>query len=70
MEEALRLLDTQLDTAALGSESRIKVVHGHGTDALKKGIRAYLSRSVYVKKWKAGTPESGGDGVTWVELRE
>ena len=70
LDEALRILDTQLDTAALASEARIKVIHGHGTDALKKGIRAYLSRSVYVKKWKAGTPESGGDGVTWVELRE
>lgn len=70
MEEALKLLDTQLDTAAVASEGRIKVIHGHGTDTLKKSVRAYLSRSVYVKKWKAGTPESGGDGVTWVELRD
>jgi DNA mismatch repair protein MutS2 len=46
------------------------VIHGHGTDTLKKGVRSYLSRSIYVKKWKAGTPETGGDGVTWVELRD
>jgi DNA mismatch repair protein MutS2 len=70
MEEALRLLEDQLDTAALNQESRIKIVHGHGTDTLKKGIRSYLSRSVYVKKWKAGTPDTGGDGVTWAELRD
>ncbi len=70
MDEALLQLETQLDTAALNQESRIKIVHGHGTDTLKKGIRNYLSRSVYVKKWKAGTPETGGDGVTWVELRD
>lgn len=68
LEDALASLEEQLDTAALNKEDRIKVVHGHGTDTLKKGIRSYLSRSVYVKKWKAGTPETGGDGVTWVEL--
>lgn len=69
LEEALRLLEVQLDTAVLNQEARIKIVHGHGTDTLKKGLRSYLSRSVYVKKWKAGTPETGGDGVTWAELR-
>lgn len=69
-EEALRFLEDQLDTAVLNEEDRIKIIHGHGTDTLKKSIRGYLSRSVYVKKWKAGTPETGGDGVTWAELRD
>lgn len=67
-EQALALLEVQLDTAVLNQESRIKVIHGHGTDILKKSVRGFLSRSAYVKKWKAGTPETGGDGVTWVEL--
>jgi DNA mismatch repair protein MutS2 len=70
LEEALRLLEVQLDAAALNQESRMKIVHGHGTDTLKKGIRNFLSRSVYVKKWKAGTPESGGDGITWAEIKD
>lgn len=70
LDDALRLLEDQLDTAVMNQEARIKIVHGHGTDTLKKGLRSYLSRSVYVKKWKAGTPETGGDGVTWVELRD
>ncbi|MGZ3721784.1 MAG: endonuclease MutS2 [Bdellovibrionales bacterium] len=70
MDDAIRQLEDQLDTAVLNQEDRIKIIHGHGTDALKKSIRGYLSRSVYVKKWKAGTPETGGDGVTWAELRD
>jgi DNA mismatch repair protein MutS2 len=70
LEEALHLLETNLDTATLHNEDRIKIIHGHGTEALKKGIRNYLSRSVYVKKWKVGTAETGGDGVTWVELKD
>ncbi len=71
VEQAVSELEAQLDTAAVRDESRLKIIHGHGSvDALKKGIRSYLSRSVYVKKWKAGTPESGGDGITWAELKE
>jgi len=67
--DALTQLEAQLDSAVL-NEDRIKVIHGHGTDTLKKSIRGFLSRSIYVKKWKAGTPETGGDGVTWVELKD
>lgn len=68
VEEAIEDLEIALDGAAQNQEDRLKVIHGHGTEALKKAVRAYLSRSIYVKKWKAGSPEGGGDGVTWVEL--
>lgn len=68
VEDALQELEIALDRAAVQKEDRIKVIHGHGTEALKKAVRTYLSRSVYVKKWKAGTSDQGGDGVTWVEL--
>ncbi len=68
VDDALSELEVALDLATAQSEDRMKIVHGHGTETLKKSVRTYLSRSVYVKKWKAGTPESGGDGVTWVEL--
>ncbi|MGE0526701.1 MAG: Smr/MutS family protein [Bdellovibrionales bacterium] len=70
VEKALSELEEILDAAVLKQEARIKIIHGHGTDALKKSLRSYLSRSVYVKKWKAGTSETGGDGVTWVELTD
>jgi DNA mismatch repair protein MutS2 len=68
VEEALSELEVTLDRATEQSEDRLKIIHGHGTETLKKAIRTYLSRSVYVKKWKAGSKETGGDGVTWVEL--
>lgn len=68
--DALDELESVLDRAVHNQEDRIKVIHGHGTDALKKAIRTFLSRSVYVKKWKAGSPENGGDGITWIEVGE
>lgn len=70
VEEALQELEISLDKAAQNREDRIKIIHGHGTEALKKAVRTYLSRSVYVKKWKAGSPEGGGDGITWAEIGE
>jgi DNA mismatch repair protein MutS2 len=68
VEKALEKVENELDQALLRGEDRVKIIHGHGTEALKRSLRAYLSRSPYVKKWKAGTPETGGDGITWVEI--
>jgi len=66
--DAIEELERVLDQATEQNEDRLKIIHGHGTETLKKSIRTYLSRSVYVKKWKAGAADSGGDGITWVEL--
>ena len=70
VDDALREVESQLDVAIRNGEDRLKILHGHGTEALKKAIRSYLSRSPYVRKWKAGDTHSGGDGVTWVELTD
>ena len=70
VEDAVGLLETQLDAAALAGEDRVKIIHGHGTEVLKRAVRAHLSRSIYVKKWKAANAETGGDGVTWAELKD
>jgi DNA mismatch repair protein MutS2 len=70
VDEAIGQLEVQLDAASLAGEDRIKIVHGHGTEALKKAVRSHLSRSIYVKKWKASPQEIGGDGITWAELKD
>ena len=70
VDEALEELEIALDSAFSRKEDRMKIIHGHGTEALKKSVRTYLSRSVYVKKWKSGASEQGGDGITWVEIGE
>jgi DNA mismatch repair protein MutS2 len=42
------------------------VVHGHGSGALRKAIRAQLSKSRYVARHRPGEDGEGGDGVTVV----
>ena len=69
-DDAIGILEAQLDAAALNNEDRVKIVHGHGTEILKRAVRSHLSRSIYVKKWKAAPAETGGDGATWAELKD
>ena len=69
-EEAISQLEIELDTASMGQEERVKVIYGHGTEKLKRSVRNYLSRCIYVKKWDAGTNKNGGDGLTWVFLKD
>jgi DNA mismatch repair protein MutS2 len=68
-DEALAALDAYMDRAALTGETHIVVVHGHGTGALRKRVRAHLESSPYVARWAPGTPRQGGDGASIVELR-
>jgi DNA mismatch repair protein MutS2 len=68
-DEAIAALEAYLDRAALSGQSHMIVVHGHGTGALRKRIRAYLDQSPYVSRWAAGTPRQGGDGASVIELR-
>jgi DNA mismatch repair protein MutS2 len=68
-DEALASVESFLDRAALEGTSPVILVHGHGTGALRKEVRAYLARSPYVARWAPGEPRQGGDGVSVVELR-
>jgi DNA mismatch repair protein MutS2 len=69
VEEVMDQIEGELDAASVAGEDRLRVIHGHGTESLKKALRSYFSRSHYVKSWTAGKSENGGDGVTWVYLK-
>jgi DNA mismatch repair protein MutS2 len=66
--EAIEKLEVALDKAVARQVERIKIIHGHGTDSLKKAVRSHLSRSIYVSRWQASLPGDGGDGVTLAYL--
>jgi DNA mismatch repair protein MutS2 len=70
VEEATDRLDKFLDDAALGRKTRIRIIHGHGTGALRKGIGAFLASHPLVEKHSFETEEHGGKAITVVELQK
>jgi len=66
--EAIEKLDSSLDQAMLFRKGRVRLIHGVGTESLKKALRSHLTRSPFIRKWASARPEEGGEGVTWVEL--
>lgn len=68
--EALDELESTLDRAARDGRDRVTIVHGVGTGALRDAVRERLRGSPYAVRQGTGGPEDGGDGVTWVDLRE
>jgi DNA mismatch repair protein MutS2 len=70
IDDAVPLLEKWLDDNMRAGLDRLKIIHGFGTEQLKKAIRQYLSKSRYVSEWKAGDTNTGGDGITWVTLAD
>lgn len=64
VEEAIERTDLFLDAMSMQGEAGAMIIHGHGTGALKRAIRDYLASSNYVKEYRRGEREEGGDGVT------
>jgi DNA mismatch repair protein MutS2 len=69
VEEATDRLDKFLDDAALARKARIRIIHGHGTGALRKGIGAFLASHPLVEKHSFETEEHGGKAITIAELQ-
>jgi DNA mismatch repair protein MutS2 len=69
VEEATGRVDKFLDEAALANRSRVRIIHGHGTGALRKGLAQFLSKHPLVDSQTFETEERGGKAVTVVELR-
>ena len=63
---AIEELEKFLDRATSLRQDRLRIVHGHGSEALKKSIRSHLSRSSYVTRWTSAVEANGDDGATVV----
>lgn len=69
VDEALDILEQEVDRAVNHSLLKLKVIHGHGPqDKLKKTVRTYLSRNTFIKGWLSGKAYNESDGVTIAEL--
>jgi len=68
-EEARDLVDKFLDSAAMASVDRVRIVHGHGMGVLRKVIAELLGTNPHVEKFYPAAQNEGGTGATVVELK-
>jgi DNA mismatch repair protein MutS2 len=68
-EEARDQVDKFLDSAAMASVDRVRIVHGHGMGILRKVIAELLTTNPHVEKFYPASAAEGGTGATVVELK-
>jgi DNA mismatch repair protein MutS2 len=68
VEEALDAVDKFLDDAVLLGLQEVRIIHGVGTGALRKGLGSFLQEHPHVRMAKVGDAEQANPGVTLVTL--
>ena len=65
VDEALAEVTRLVDDALTTNLSRVEIVHGKGTGALRQAIQEYLESNPDVKRYEDAPWEEGGPGVTY-----
>ncbi len=69
-DEAVELVDKFLDEAFLNGLSEVRIIHGHGTGALRKAVADFLADHPHVARFAPASPDQGGSGATLVTLEQ
>jgi DNA mismatch repair protein MutS2 len=70
VDQAVDRVSRFLDDTLVTDLNEVRIVHGHGTGQLRKGIAAFLKTHPQVEKYYAAPENQGGGGATIVELKE
>jgi DNA mismatch repair protein MutS2 len=70
VEEGTRRVDKFLDQAALAGSSQVRIIHGHGTGALRRGLAEFLKTHPLVDSIRSEAENRGGAAITVVVLKE
>jgi DNA mismatch repair protein MutS2 len=68
-DEATELTDKFLDEAFLNGLGELRIIHGHGTGALRRAIAELLKEHPHVARFAPASQDHGGSGATVVELK-
>ncbi len=69
VDDAIQELDKYLDDAYLAHLGSVRIVHGKGTGALRKGIHQYLRRQRHIAEFHLAEYGEGDAGVTIVKFK-
>jgi DNA mismatch repair protein MutS2 len=68
-DEAVDAVDKFLDEASMAGMAQVRIIHGHGTGALRRAIADMLKDHPHVARFLAAPQDLGGSGATVVELK-
>ncbi len=69
-DEAVDAVDKFLDEAVMNGLGEVRIVHGHGTGALRRAIGEMLKQHPHVERALPAPQNQGGTGATLVELKQ
>jgi DNA mismatch repair protein MutS2 len=69
-DEARDEVDRFLDEAFLQGHTHVRVIHGHGTGALRRAVAELLRTHPHVARFDLAPQNQGGAGATVVELKQ
>ena len=69
VDEALQAVIYFIDDAHMLGVSRVRILHGTGTGALRQAIRDYLHQTSWVSSYRDEHVQFGGAGITVVEMK-
>ncbi len=69
-DEAVDIVDKFLDEAFLNGVAEVRIIHGHGTGALRRAVAELLTDHPHVERYSAAPQDQGGSGATVVELSQ
>jgi DNA mismatch repair protein MutS2 len=69
VEQATEQVDKFLDDAAMAHLPSVRIIHGHGTGALRRGLADFLRGHPLVAAHQTEAEDRGGKAVTVVDLR-
>lgn len=69
IEEAIGIIDKYLDDASISSLSQVRIIHGKGTGALRKGLHDHFKGHPHVKRFEDAAYNEGGSGATVIVLK-
>jgi DNA mismatch repair protein MutS2 len=70
VDQAIDQVAKFLDDTLVTDVHEVRIVHGHGTGQLRRGLSAYLKTHPLVAKFYTAPQEQGGGGATIVELKD
>ena len=69
-DEAVDAVDKFLDEASMTGLAQVRIIHGHGTGALRRAIADLLKDHPHVARFTAAPQDQGGSGATLIELKQ